>query len=95
MAIIDGGAGDIAYANGRADFAAINNIPILFANLPTGHGGTYWEDNGGEFGKAAVAWLRWWLLDDQGPTGKAMFVGESCGLCSNSGWSLMWKQEPE
>ncbi|HET6335899.1 MAG TPA: hypothetical protein VFG30_21885 [Polyangiales bacterium] len=95
MAIIDGGPDDIAYENGSADFMAINNIPLLFANSPTGHGGTYWEDNGGEFGKVAVGWLRWWLLSDLGATGKGMFIGEMCGLCGNTNWSLMWKMKPQ
>jgi len=95
MAIIDGGPDDIAYENGLADFNAIDTIPILFANMPVGHGGTYFSDNGGSFGRAASAWLRWWLLDDEGPTGKGMFVGGSCGLCSEADWSLMWKMEPQ
>lgn len=94
MAIIDGGSDDIAFANGQADFQAINNIPILFANLPTGHGGTYWDDNAGDFGKIAVAWLRWQLLVDEGATGKGMFIGDSCGLCSSQ-WDLMWKMKPQ
>ncbi|HET8936198.1 MAG TPA: hypothetical protein VFN67_22290 [Polyangiales bacterium] len=95
MAIIDGGPDDIAYANGQADFEAIDNIPIMFANAMTGHGGTYWDDNGGEFAEVALAWLSWWLHDDQAATGKGMFVGDSCGLCSKSGWTHMWKMSPQ
>jgi hypothetical protein len=94
MAIINGGSNDIAYANGNADFEAINTIPIMVANTPVGHGGTYRQDNAGEMGTAAVAWLRWWLLKDEGATGKGMFVGASCGLCGST-WDIKWKMEPK
>jgi hypothetical protein len=93
MAIINGGSSDIAYANGNADFEAINNIPMMIANLPVGHGGTYREENGGEMGKFAVAWVRWHLLKDEGATGKGMFIGDSCGFC-NTEWEMMWKMKP-
>ena len=95
MAIINGGPSDIAYANGKADFEAINNIPIMMANLPVGHGGTYRQDNGGEMTKVAIGWLRWHLFDDLGATGKGMFVGPSCGLCSGTQWDIQWKKKPE
>jgi hypothetical protein len=94
MAFFNGGSSDIAFANGNADFQAINNIPVMNANFPVGHMGTYNQDNGGEMGKAATGWLRWHLLGDQGATGKGMFVGSSCGLC-NSKWDIKWKMEPK
>ena len=98
MAIFDGGSGDIAYANGMADFNAIDSIPILFAN-PTScssdpHVCTFFDANAGEFGRAGVAWMRWHLLDDQGATGKGMFIGDNCGLCGSE-WNLMWKMKPQ
>jgi hypothetical protein len=97
MAIFDGGDQDIAYANGLADFQAITKIPMLFAN-PTScssnaHVCTFFDSNAGEFGRAGVAWINWQLLDDQGPTGKGMFIGDNCGLC-DSKWNLMWKMKP-
>lgn len=97
MAIFDGGEEDIAYANGLADFNAIETIPILFAN-PTscssnGHVCTFFDANAGEFGRAGVGWLRWHLLGDQGATGKGLFVGDNCGLCGPA-WTMMWKMEP-
>lgn len=94
MAFFNGGSSDIAFANGNADFQAINNIPIMNANFPVGHMGTYNQDNGGEMGKAATGWLRWHLLGDQGATGKGMFVGANCGLCG-SRWDIKWKMEPK
>ncbi len=65
LAIIDGGSEDIAYANGARDFDQISSVPVVFANYPYGHMGAYAEDNGGEFGKAGIAWLKWQMLGDQ------------------------------
>jgi hypothetical protein len=97
MAIFDGGPDDIAYANGLADFNAIDNIPILFAN-PTScssnaHLCTFFEPSAGQFGRAGVAWMRWHLLDDEGPSGKGMFIGTSCGMCGPE-WTVEWKNAP-
>ncbi|MEY4582303.1 MAG: hypothetical protein RL701_7006, partial [Pseudomonadota bacterium] len=94
MAIINGGSNDIAYDFGNQTFEAITNIPVMVANTPVGHGGTYREDNGGEMGKMAIAWLRWHLLDDDGATGKGMFIGDSCGFC-NATWEMKWKMKPQ
>jgi hypothetical protein len=97
MAIIDAGPDDIAYSNGQADFMAIDNIPIMFANYPISgqlaHIATYMDPNAGEFGKFTVAWLRWWLLDDMGSTGKGMFIGANCGFCGTM-WDMQWKNKP-
>ena len=65
-------------------------VPIIFANLPVGHGGTYSQDNGGEFAGFIVAWVRWHLYGDEGAAGKGMFVGANCGLC-NTNWDLRSK----
>jgi hypothetical protein len=94
MAIFDGGSQDIAYANGLADFMAITKVPMLFGN-PTmctsnAHVCTFFAANAGEFGRAGVAWINWWLLDDLGPTGKGMFIGNNCGLCDTTKWTLQW-----
>jgi hypothetical protein len=94
MAIINGGSSDIAFENGNADFEAISNIPIMNANIDVGHGGTYFQDNGGDMAKMAIAWLRWHLLRDEGATGKGMFIGDSCGFCSSSEWDIQWKMKP-
>jgi hypothetical protein len=55
------------------------------------NGGTYWDDNGGDVATVAVAWLNWWLLNNQGATGKRMFIGDTCGSCSHT----MWKMKPQ
>lgn len=57
-----GGEGDVAYGNARGDFGSIKRVPVTWADLPTaGHGGTYWNQYGGEFGKMALKWLDWRL----------------------------------
>ncbi len=87
---INGGEKDIAYANGMDDFAKIDKVPVAIANLDVGHGGTYNQPNGGEFGKVAVAWLQWTLKADE--TAGKMFTGASCDLCKNTNWKFEKKK---
>ncbi|MEJ2109122.1 MAG: hypothetical protein P8Z37_04255 [Acidobacteriota bacterium] len=88
---IDGGESDMAYPNGEDDFARINQVPIAIAHLKdVGHGGTYTQPNGGEFGKVAVAWLNWQLKGDN--TAKKMFSGSDCSLCKDSKWEYKQKK---
>jgi dienelactone hydrolase len=84
--IVTGGEKDIAYANGKRDFDTMPaKIPVFYGVFPSvGHGGTYNEDNGGAFGVAAVAWLKWQLLNDSGA--RAFFVGRDCRLCTDPQW---------
>jgi hypothetical protein len=87
---INGGEKDIAYANGMDDFAKIDKVPVGMANLDVGHGGTYSQPNGGEFGRVAVAWLQWQLKGDA--TAGKMFSGESCSLCKDDKWKYEKKK---
>jgi hypothetical protein len=89
---INGGEEDIAYANGMDDFKRIDKVPVAMANFDVGHGGTYAQPNGGEFGKVAVAWLQWQLKGDK--TAEKMFVGEDCGLCTDAEWKFEKKRIP-
>ena len=88
--IVTGGESDIAYANGKRDFETMPpRVPAFYGVYPSvGHGGTYNEDNGGAFGTAAVAWLKWQLKNDTTATGKGYFVGTTCGLCGNAQWKI-------
>ena len=70
---IIGGEKDIAYPQAIDDFAKIDKVPVAMANLDVGHGGTYNQPNGGEFGRVAVAWLQWQLKKDE--TAGKMFSG--------------------
>ena len=87
--IVTGGESDIAYANGKRDFETLPaRVPVFYGVHPSvGHGGTYNEDNGGAFGVAAVAWLKWQLMNDTSAKGKGYFVGAACGLCSDPKWT--------
>jgi hypothetical protein len=85
-----GGSSDIAYPNGMDDFAKIDHVPIAVANIDVGHGGTYWEPNGGKAAKVVVDWLNWQLRGDVA-AGKT-FLGEACGLCADRDWSFAKKR---
>jgi dienelactone hydrolase len=86
--IVTGGESDIAYANGKRDFEDLPaDIPAFYGVYPSvGHGGTYSQDNGGAYGVAIVAWLKWQLLGDTSAEGRGYFVGEDCGICQDSNW---------
>jgi hypothetical protein len=90
---IQGGPTDIAYANGMDDFNRITHVPVAIANLPVGHGGTFNEPNGGAAASVAVSWLDWQLRGDAQSAKR--FVGDDCGLCKDTRWSLQRKQFAE
>ena len=87
-----GGPKDIAYENGMDDFNRISHVPVAVANLPVGHGGTYFEPNGGAAASVAVSWFDWQLRGDAESAKR--FVGEHCGLCEDEKWTLQRKQFP-
>jgi dienelactone hydrolase len=89
---IIGGKSDIAYPQAIDDYAKIDKVPVAIANLDVGHGGTYHQPNGGEFGVVAGAWLRWQLKEVK-EDGK-MFTGSDCGLCTREGWTYEKKKLP-
>jgi hypothetical protein len=86
---IMGGPSDIAYANGMDDYGRIAHVPIAIANLAVGHGGTFQEPNGGPAASVAVSWLDWQLREDAEAARR--FVGDDCGLCRDSSWTLQRK----
>ncbi len=47
--------------NGTDDFKRINGIPAAVINIPVGHGGTYFEPNGGLAAQIVTSWLDWQL----------------------------------
>jgi len=87
-----GGPTDIAYANGMDDFKRIDQVPVAVANIATGHVGTYFQPNGGPVASVAVSWLQWQLRGDK--QAAARFVGQDCGLCKDSSWTLQKKRIP-
>lgn len=88
IAYFIGGESDIAWANAEADWQALRQLDItaINANMDVGHGATYSMPNGGPFASGPLAWLQWQLRDD--PQARGMFVGDDCGFCSDSDWSL-------
>jgi hypothetical protein len=85
-----GGPTDIAYANGMDDYAKIDHVPIAVANIDKGHGGSYWEPNGGPAAEVVVDWLEWQL---RGSAAAARtFVGSDCGLCADPAWTYESKR---
>ena len=51
---------DIAYANGKSTFEAINHTPIFYGwQTELQHIGTFGAKNAGENGAIAVNWLNW------------------------------------
>lgn len=84
-----GGETDIAYANGMDDVERIDHVPVYVGNLDVGHGGTYWQPNGGKAAAAVVAWLNWQLRGDA--EAAKMFTGADCGLCRDPAWKFSAK----
>jgi dienelactone hydrolase len=93
VAYILGGPEDIAYPNGTDDFARIGHVPVMLANLPVGHGGTFQLANGGDWARIGTAWLDWQLKGDL--QAARWFVGTDCRLCTSYGWTVQRKQFPE
>ncbi|WBB75842.1 cellulose binding domain-containing protein [Micromonospora sp. WMMD1128] len=89
IAYFMGGPSDIAYPNGMDDWGKLPaGLPAFMGNLNVGHGGTYDQPNGGEFGRVAVLYLKWRLKGDT--TAGRTFVGSDCGLCHTQ-WTVQQK----
>ncbi|MER6587132.1 MULTISPECIES: cellulose binding domain-containing protein [Micromonospora] len=89
IAYFIGGPSDIAYPNAMDDWGKLpSGLPAFMGNLNVGHGGTYDQPNGGEFGRVAVLYLKWRLKGDVGAG--ANFVGPDCGLCRTQ-WTVQQK----
>lgn len=86
-----GGETDTAYGNAKDDFGRIDHVPVVLANLPgVGHGGTYWEPNGGKAAAIVVSWLDWQLRGDA--RAARNFTGSDCGLCRDKAWTIEKKR---
>lgn len=84
-----GGPADIAYPNAVGDVDYINDVPFVFANIQTGHLGTFSHEGGGRFANVAADWLSWTLYGDD-EAGDA-FEGEECGMCTDPVWDVQRK----
>ncbi|WP_026354405.1 hypothetical protein [Massilia niastensis] len=86
---ISGEPSDVAFKNADDDFERLDGPVFRGWREQTGHGGTYREPNGGEFGEVGAAWLKWQLKGDQ--QAAKMFVGSDCGLCKRPNWHVKSK----
>jgi len=83
--LINGHERDFLMEASAANFSLINHVPVFYgARHNAGHTATVFHPGGGEFANVAATWLRYHFKDDDA-AGK-MFVGEHCGLCTNSNW---------
>ena len=53
---------------------------------------TFRQPNGGAYGTAAVAWLKWTLQGDE--EAARAFRGADCGLCRDPAWTIRSKGLP-
>jgi hypothetical protein len=88
--LINGSDPDFMLATSLATFDLINNEPVFYgARHNAGHTATVFHPGGGEFANVASNWLLWTFKGDK--KAGAMFVGKSCGLCTNSNWDVKSK----
>lgn len=86
-----GGETDIAWKNGMDDVKRIDHVPVFLADLKgVGHGGTYWQPNGGKAAATVVAWLDWQLRGDA--RAARVFRGKDCALCTDPAWVVQKKR---
>jgi hypothetical protein len=86
-----GGETDIAWNNGMDDVKRIEHVPVFLADLKgVGHGGTYWEPNGGKAAATVIAWLDWQLRGDA--RAARLFRGKNCTLCGDPAWVVQKKR---
>ena len=91
---VTGGESDVAYGNARKDFERIGHVPVCWANHPaSGHGGTYGDKYGGDYGRVVLRWLEW-QLRGQKDSSRVFFEEKPEGF---HGWEMKaknFKQHP-
>jgi hypothetical protein len=76
----------LAYPNAEDDFKRIEGVPVMKANINTGHMGTFAHPGSGWFAEAASAWLKWTLDGDK--VARAYFKGSEYQLCLTPIWNI-------
>lgn len=84
-----GGPTDVAYPNGMDDYEQIQHVPVAVASIDRGHGGTYWDENGGAAAEVVVDWLEWHFRGVA--EARRTFLGANCRLCDDSAWTYQVK----
>jgi len=88
--LVNGSTKDFMMAPSKATYDALDKVPAFYgARHDAGHSATFFHPGGGEFANVASSWARWQLKGDK--KAGAMFVGKSCGLCTNPNWDVASK----
>ena len=74
------------------DVGRIDRVPVFFASLPVGHGGTFSAPDGGDWARVSARWLDWQLKGNADAS--LDFAGKDCRLCTDSRWTIVQKQLP-
>lgn len=83
-----GGPSDVAYNNAQIDYERLHHVPVALADHPaSGHGGTYRELYGGDYGRLVIDWLDWHLKGKKQNNG--IFLNSE--LDNYKGWSIKAK----
>lgn len=93
---VEGGPNEVAYDGALEGYQNIRelDVPVLWFSKDLGHGGDLLQPRGGDFTKINLAWLNWWLKDDETASGKGALVGAGCSYCSDSAWEVMAENVP-
>lgn len=93
---VEGGPGEVAYDGALEGYEQISKlgVPVVWFSKDLGHGGDLLSARGGDFTKINLAWLNWWLKDDETATGKGHLIGTGCPYCSDSAWEVMSANVP-
>lgn len=85
---VTGGESDVAYENAKKDYERISHVPVVWANHPaSGHGGTYQQLYGGDYGRLVIDWLDWQLKGNTS-LGETFLGVEAKGY---QGWNIQAK----
>jgi Chlorophyllase enzyme len=85
--LVNGAERDFMTPQSKATFDMIDHVPAFYgARHNAGHTATVFHPGGGEYANVAANWLRWTFKEHK--QAAAMFVGKSCGLCTNPNWDV-------
>ena len=88
--LINGAERDFLTPASLTTFELLKNVPAFYgARHGAGHTATVDHPGGGEYANVASNWLLWQFKNDK--KAAAMFVGDTCELCTNSNWDVRAK----
>jgi sugar lactone lactonase YvrE len=88
--LINGAERDFLTPASVQTFELLNHVPAFYgARHGAGHTATVDHPGGGEYANVASNWLLWQFKNDK--KAAAMFVGDTCDLCTNPNWDVRAK----